>query len=755
MFLSLNGNWELRYREPESGNESVIPGRVPGNVYGDLVRAGRMPDPCFGTNSGLFRPYEFIDWEYSTRFTAPALSPGERLELVFDGVDTVFDCFVNGIAVGSGRNMFIAHRFDVTGAVRPGAENELSVHIRSSVNAARAYRRPTAVSSSLAYNFEGLPLRRAMHTYGWDIAPRLVGAGLWRGVSLETVSPTRWGECYLFTQEITEEGARVMLDWNFDTEAVSLDGFEAELTMKCAESEAAFRFPLRFTTGRREFTVPNPRLWWPLGSGEQNLYDVTLRLFHDGELRDTRSWRTGIRTVRLERTETNFDGAGKFCFEVNHRKIFIKGSNWVPADALHGEHPERVRKGLELFLELGCNMVRCWGGGVYEDHDFFDFCDENGLLVWQDFMFACEIAPRDAGFAEEVRREAEAVVCKLRQHPSLALWSGDNECDELYFYEPLQRWKTSMNRLSREVLPEAVFANDPIRDYLPSSPYLCDELKQRNARYASPEQHLWGPRDNWKNSFYTGNTAIFASEIGYHGMPAVESLRKFLPPASLDARSARNPDWLCHCAQPFGESDGGYAYRIKLMLEQVEGFFGKIPLTLEELSEASQIVQAEAMKYFVESFRMHKWAKTGLVWWNVIDCWPQFSDAVVDYYYTKKLAFHYIRNVQQPVLLLFSEPEAWCIALRGVNDLDREAAVHYRVTDTGTGKVELEGDTRIAADSARKIASLPICQGIQRILRIDFEYENRRAVNHYLQGCAPIPRALYAEWLAVAREVYQ
>ena len=152
---------------------------------------------------------------------------------------------------------------------------------------------------------------------------------------------------------------------------------------------------------------------------------------------------------------------------------------------------------------------------------------------------------------------------------------------------------------------------------------------------------------------------------------------------------------------------------------------------------------------------MHKWAKTGLVWWNVIDCWPQFSDAVVDYYYTKKLAFHYIRNVQQPVLLLFSEPEAWCIALRGVNDLDREVAVHYRVTDTGTGKIELEGDTRIAADSARKIASLPICQGIQRILRIDFEYENRRAVNHYLQGCAPIPRALYAEWLAVAREVYQ
>lgn len=194
-----------------------------------------------------------------------------------------------------------------------------------------------------------------------------------------------------------------------------------------------YDFIPRFVSGKNSLAINNPKLWWPRGSGEQNLYDVTLTLFYQGKAVAEDTFKTGIRDIQLIRSETNFDGNGQFCFLVNYKKIFIKGTNWVPANALHGECRERIAKALELCGELNCNMIRCWGGGVYEDHEFFDICDREGFLVWQDFMLACENPPQMQWFKDELREEAVAVIKKLRQHPSLALWSGDNECDENFF----------------------------------------------------------------------------------------------------------------------------------------------------------------------------------------------------------------------------------------------------------------------------------------------------------------------------------
>ena len=400
-------------------------------------------------------------------------------------------------------------------------------------------------------------------------------------------------------------------------------------------------------------------------------------------------------------------------------------------------------------------MIRVWGGGVYEDHDFFDWCDANGLLVWQDFMMACEVPLQNDDFCREIAREAEEVIKKLRQHPSLALWCGDNECDETFLWKRNRRHLPSMNRITREILPRAVFMHDTVRDYLPSSPYLCDKIVERGLHYASPEQHLWGPRDYWKNAFYSSNTAIFAGETGYHGMPAPASVRKFIPPESLTARSAENPDWLCHASQPFGDPDGGCAYRIGLMIGQVKNLFGTAAEDLETFSEQSQIVQAEAMKFLIENFRLKKWEKTGIIWWNVIDGWPQFSDAVVDFYGERKLAFYCIKNVQSPVLAGFLEPEAWQIELRAVNDLDREVKIRYRVTDFATGRRELEGEGRVGPDSVAVLDHLKICQAEQRILKIDFEYDGKDHVNHYLQGGLPVDFDFYRSWLKEARQLYR
>ena len=744
MKIELNGTWKLLWQDERGSHE--IDAQVPGNVIGDLYRNRVIPDPYFGCNSHALRKYEFIDWEYKTVFREPELASRQTLRIVFDGIDTVADIAVNGTPVGHAENMFISHSFDLDPALLHD-ENELTVKIRSPINHARTLPPLPPSCRTLPYNYEGLRIRRPMHTYGWDIAPRLVGAGIWRNVSLEILGPERWGDLYLATSFLGRNSAELALSWNFISDAPTLEGYEAKLTLVCGESTHTEVFPLRFTAGNHVFHVGQPRLWWPAGSGEQNLYDVSLELLHDGKTVDTRTWKTGIRTIELIRDEVlDPSGKGDFFFRVNGRKIFITGSNWVPADALHGENPERTVRNLELFEEVGCNMVRCWGGNIYEDDTFFDWCDEHGLLVWQDFMFACETGPQDEAFLEAVREEARSVITALRNHPSLALWCGDNECDELFFCPQLnKRHVPSENRISREVLPRMVYQFDPVRDYLPSSPFLHDDLKRNGQRYRSPEQHLWGPRDTWKGNFYKNNSAVFASEIGYHGMTDVSSIRRFIPEAELNDRHGAS--WTCHAAQPFGDLNGPYSYRNRLMEEQTRGFFGLLPEQLTRFMICSQIVQAEAMKYFIELFRARKWSKSGLIWWNVIDCWPQFSDAVTDYYYVRKLAFYYIRNAQQKLLLIIGDPEAWNCRLTADNARGTTAEGTYRVTDLLTGELFSEGEFSVAADSAEEIASFPVCQGEQRMLLIEWECGGRKYCNHYLLGDPPVRPELYLQWL--------
>ena len=427
--IELNSRWTLTFIPPGRTAPVTIPARVPGNAYGDLVRAGLLPDPCFGTNSVGTRPLEFIGWEYRTAFERPDTAPGETLRLVFEGIDTIASIRLNGKEIGTADNMFVPHSFDLNPADLNDRNNELSVSIASSVGYARSFPVPPSCFA-MPNAYEGLFLRRPMHTWGWDIAPRLVGAGLWRGVHLEILPSERWTGFHLATTYCDTEKAYISLNYNFTSNRRTLEGYSARLTLKCGDSVFVREFALPFTGGNMSFTLERPLLWHPAGSGAANLYDTSLELLRDGITHDTAEWKTGIRTLRLERRDlTDQDADGNFVFIVNGRKTFIKGSNWVPSTPLHGEERGRVSASLKLFSELGCNMIRCWGGGVYEDHEFFDYCDANGILVWQDFMFACEAAPQNDAFLEKVRTEAESVIRKLRNHPSLALWSGDNECD--------------------------------------------------------------------------------------------------------------------------------------------------------------------------------------------------------------------------------------------------------------------------------------------------------------------------------------
>jgi beta-mannosidase len=596
--------------------------------------------------------------------------------------------------------------------------------------------------------------------------PRAVSAGIWRSVYLEPRLPDAIEQLYFWTESIGPEGAVLGVRFQFRTRLQALvPGLALHVhgSLITGEHEFEHRPPVEFVTGGFRVRVSGAHLWWPKGYGSPALYNVRVELLHHGQVLASKLERIGIRSVNVLRTEraapasapraamdssgrwdTPIDRDGHFQFTVNGEPIMVKGSNWVPLDAYHSRDANRMDRALALFDDLGCNMVRCWGGNVYEDDAFFDRCDELGLMVWQDFAFACCRYPQTEDFIAQVRRESEVVVQARRNHPSLVIWCGDNEVDQAFISQGLS---PEHNRLTREVLPQVVHRLDPFRAYMPSSPYISPAAAQESDPYwATPEQHLWGPRGYYKSPFYTDHRASFIGEIGYHGCPNVASIKRFISPERLWPWQD-NDEWQTHAVYHWlhGAVDRD---RIALMANQVRELFGVVPDTLEAFALASQIVQAEAKKFFVESARLRKWRTSGILWWNVIDGWPQFSDAVVDYYGGKKLAYHYIRRVQEPVCVMIGEPGPgkYLPVVIG-NDSQRDANVSYRVLDL-TGTTLVDGQAVVPANQNWQVARIRAFAGERRLLLMEWEVEGDLLGNHYVAGLPPLSLPEYRDWLA-------
>lgn len=357
--------------------------------------------------------------------------------------------------------------------------------------------------------------------------------------------------------------------------------------------------------------------------------------------------------------------------------------------------------------------------------------------------------PQDSEFYEQIRKEAESVVRKLRTHASIVLWSGDNECDAWMML--LQHMDPGENRITREILPQVVRRCDPARPYLPSSPYYSPKVYASRDESLIPEYHLWGPRDYYKSTFYTRSTAHFISEIGYHGCPNLSSIRQFIDEQHLWPWK-NNDQWIAHATSPTGNI-GPYLYRIELMAMQIQELFGHIPEDIESFIFASQISQAEAVKFFIEMVRLSKPRRTGILWWNVMDGWPQFSDAVVDYYFEKKLAYHYIRRVQQPVAIMIDEPDSWHVRVTAGNDSLHHRQVRYRVWDADDGKTLLEGDLSVGVNENQPLGQIRVSRGEQKCFLIEWTTDSRTYGNHYLHGMPPFDLDRYRRWLASIAEL--
>ena len=696
-------------------NIPSVSATVPGNIEIDLMREGVIPDIYFGTGSYETQKFENLHLYYFTEFDYKK-KDGYDAELVFNGIDTAAEIYINGNLFGFVENMLHPHRFSLSGF--EDGKYEVLVHIIPATIYARRFEVP-AMCFGLAYNQDAIQLRKPGYMFGWDIMPRIVSGGLWRTVEINYLPKARICDPYTYTQSISADHstATIITTLKVETDEDFITDYRVIIEGKCKDSSFRTERLLYNASSRFETVISDPELWWPKNYGEQNMYDVTITLLFKGEVCDTVSYKLGVRYLWLKRTSRSGD-KGDFCFIVNDKKIFVMGTNWVPCDALPSRHDYYTLRNLEMANDLGCNMIRCWGGNAYPSELFYNYCDEHGILIWQDFSLACGHYPDDDRIVDLVKREVREVVKEKRQHPALAVWAGDNECDVFvvpYWEEhkgddqPPSFLDPNLNKLTRETIKRELRNYDATRPYLPSSPYLDDEV-YRNGMPA--EDHLWGPRDFFKGDFYLHPECHFASEIGYHGCPSPDSIKKFIPEESLPKKHineiCENPDWLIHAAGmvPVKENNP-YAYRLPLMISHVERIFGTTDVSLYDFAKMSQISQAEAKKYFIESFRVEKWRKTGILWWNVADGWPQISDAIVDWYGTKKLAYSYIKRSQQPLCLICKEPENEKIEVIATNETREVKSGSFKVTDLSDNTLIYEGEFSVEPDGKTVVAILP------------------------------------------------
>ncbi|MFC9268225.1 glycoside hydrolase family 2 protein [Streptomyces zhihengii] len=605
-----------------------LPAAVPGCVHTDLLAAGLIEDPYIGEREKEVAWIGRRDWTYRTEVAHD--SAHERTDLVFEGLDTAATVTFAGRTVGTTRNMHRTHRFDVTGLA-----GELDVRFGSAYDEADRVRALTGDRPNV-YPEPSQYIRKMACNFGWDWGPTLVTAGIWRPVRLEHWSTARLASVrplvtvedgtgrveVRLTVERTAGGAGRTL-----TAAVSVDGAVAEVSFE--GDEAVLRLD-----------VPGARLWWPRGYGEQPLYDlgVTLR-DADGPL-DSWQRRIGFRTVELDRSADEH-GTG-FTLVVNGERLFARGVNWIPDDAFVTRvTPERYRTRLAQAADANIDLVRIWGGGIYEDDAFYDACDELGLLVWQDFLFACSAYPEEQPLRGEIDAEARDNVVRLMPHPSLVLWNGNNE--NLWGFrdwdwEPALAGDSWGEGYYLGLLPRIVAELDPTRPYTAGSPWSGSWDHHPNDP-AHGTHHSWEVWNRQDYAEYRADVPRFVAEFGWQAPPAMATLRRALPGETLAPDS---PGMLHH--QKAEDGNGKLNRGVARHFPLPEGDF-------DRWHHLTQVVQARAVAAGIEHWRSHWPVCAGTVVWQLNDCWPVSSWAAIDGDGRLKPLHHELRRVYADRLL--------------------------------------------------------------------------------------------------------
>ncbi len=646
-------NWSFN----QVGEDSWLPAEVPGTVHTDLMANGKIEDPYYRLNEHDLQWIDKKDWEYKTTFSVDeTFLNRDRVTLDFKGLDTYADVFVNGEKLLSADNMFREWVVDVKEALKEG-ENELRIVFNSPINEgikkydAQGYEIPVSDNdlAKIGQVEEGKKVsvytRKAGYHFGWDWGPRLVSSGIWRPVYLKAWDKVNIKNLQIIQHSISDEVATFSAVFEVEAEKKG----KANLSVKTAGTLLA-ELPVQLVEGVEkysvDFIIENPKLWWSNGLGEPNLYNI------EGELtfkkRTTHAnTRIGIRTLELVRDKD--DSGTSFYFKLNGHPVFMKGANYIPNDVfLPRVTEENYKTVIETAKNSNNNMLRVWGGGIYENDIFYDLCDENGILVWQDFMFACAMFPGDEAFLENVKQEAIDNVKRLRNHPSVALWCGNNEI--LAAWEDWG-WKQKAEAKSQEnadkiwqayvdifhkILPETVAEYDPQRSYWSSSPSSGTGVK---ADLVNGDEHYWGVWWGKKPfSTYATHLGRFMSEYGFQSFPEIASIRKYATPDDYDIFSE-----VMKSHQRSSIGNGTIEY---YMLKEY-----KKPKDFESFLYVNHVLQAEGIKLGLEGHRRAMPYCMGSLYWQINDCWPVASWSSTDYYQKWKALQYFVKKGFSQVLV--------------------------------------------------------------------------------------------------------
>ena len=645
----LDKGWEFS----QAGSNEWMSARVPGTVHQDLLDHGRLPDPFYGMNEQKVQWVEKEDWLYRTVFTVTADQlKSDAAWLTFEGLDTYADVYLNGSLLLKADNMFVGHKLAVKDVLREG-ENRLMIRFRSPVEETA----PQWDTDGFNYPADNdhsekrmsVYTRKAPYSYGWDWGIRLATSGIWRPVKLTFCNGAVIDDFFVRQQEVTEQVAKV--DNQLEINNVTSTSKEAQVKVVYAYGEQADTLTrtVVLQPGKNSLSMPawieKPHLWMPNGWGDPALYTFTATVSVDGKEVASREEAIGLRSIRVV-MEDDKDGKS-FYFEVNGKPMFAKGSNYIPGDALLPNMTgERYARLFEDIRAANMNMVRVWGGGIYEDDRFYEEADRNGILVWQDFIFACTTYPHDPTFLKRVSEEAVYNMRRLRNHASLAMWCGNNEIYEgmRYWgwkdkYSPVV-WKEmteGYDVLFRQLLPELVEANDPGRFYMHGSPYEANWGRPESWKIA--DSHNWG---TWygQKPFESLDTEIprFMSEYGFQAFPEMKTIRMFASPEDYELES---PVMNAHQKASIGN----------FLIKKTMALYYKVPEKFEDLIYAGLILQGQGMRHGIEAHRRHRPYCMGSLPWQLNDSWPVVSWSSIDYYGNWKAMHYQIRRAFAPVLV--------------------------------------------------------------------------------------------------------
>jgi beta-mannosidase len=656
--IDLTGSWQFRSDDatgavPRSVRNVAhwMPAAVPGTVHTDLLAAGRIPDPYHRKQELDVQWVDRVRWIYRRKFRVPeALLQERSIELVAEGLDTFASIMINGTPVGTAANMFIGHRFDVRDALVAGT-NEIEIAFDSPEVRSRALEQEHG-RLQVALEPHRVYTRKAQYSFGWDWGPKLTTSGIWRPIRIEAHTGPRLRHPAVRVEDLAAEGALLAIS----TSVEGMEGETAELGIVITGQEegASARTTVEGNGALVSCLLPHAQLWWPNGLGEQPLYTAHLTLRNADTVFDTAEVVFGVRTVNLLQEQ---DEEGRsFIIEINGRKVFCKGADWIPSDNFVPRIPDATyERLLTMARDASMNMIRVWGGGIYEQEIFYATCDRLGLMVWQDFMFACGEYPEYPEFLRDVQHEAEEVVLRLRNHPSIVFWCGNNECEWLYCTEHPGARPDKMRgaTIFRDVLPEIVKSIDGTRPYWRSTPFgdgfpnACD----------NGNHHEWDVWSHWKDyTEYRKVNARFVSEFGFQAPPDRRTLERVMTPAD------RTP----------------YSTVMEHHNKQVEGperifrFMAAhfpVPANWEDFFHTGQLLQAEALRTAVEHWRRRKYRTAGALFWQLNDCWPVTSWAVIDSDLRAKAGYHYARRFFAQTLVSFAEADGG-LAVWGTHDGD-------------------------------------------------------------------------------------